>query len=243
VELSNANSPTTTQPRGAMTYDSVVKNDDSARARAVMSDLRTLYPQAITSLRWEDPFRLLIATILSAQCTDARVNQVTPALFRRFPDARAMAQAEPWEIENLIRSTGFFRNKAKNILGAARTIVEKHRGEVPRTMEELLALPGVARKTANCVLGTAFGQAEGVVVDTHVGRIARRMGFSRETNPVRVERDLMHTFPRQDWIFLSHAWIEHGRAVCTARKARCEECRIAPHCPRILAQDTEGKSS
>ncbi len=223
---------TTTWLRGAMTYDSAVKKDEPARARAVVRGLRSLYPQAMTALRWEDPFRLLVATILSAQCTDVRVNLVTPALFRRFPDARAMARAEPAEIEELIRSTGFFRNKAKHILGAARAIVERHGGGVPRSMEDLLALPGVARKTANCVLGSAFGTSEGVVVDTHVGRIARRMGFTRQADPVKVERDLMGAFPREDWIFLSHAWIEHGRAVCTARKARCAECGLAEVCPR-----------
>lgn len=202
------------------------------RARAVLALLHGEYPEARTSLAWTDPFRLLAATILSAQCTDARVNQVTPALFRRFPDAPAMAAAPQEELEALIRSTGFFRNKAKNLRGAAQAIVERHGGKVPRTMPELLALPGVARKTANCVLGTAFGQPEGVVVDTHVGRLARRMGFSRATDPVKVERDLMEAFPQEDWIFLSHAWIEHGRAVCTARKARCEACPLADLCPR-----------
>jgi len=202
------------------------------RARAVMSGLRTLFPAARTSLRAEDPFRLLVATILSAQCTDARVNLVTPALFQRFPDARAMSEARPEELEELIRSTGFYRNKAKNLLGAARAIMERHGGRVPDTMEELLALPGVARKTANCVLGSAYGKSVGVVVDTHVGRIARRMGFSRHSDPVKVERDLMSAFAQEDWIFLSHAWIDHGRATCTARKARCEVCALADYCPR-----------
>lgn len=202
------------------------------RARAVVAQLRAVYPEARTSLAWTDPFRLLVATILSAQCTDARVNLVTPALFRRFPDARALAAAPQEELEALIRSTGFFRNKAKNLRGAAQAIVERHGGAVPQTMPELLALPGVARKTANCVLGSAFGRPEGVVVDTHVGRLARRMGFTRAADPVKVERDLMEAFPAEDWIFLSHAWIEHGRAVCTARKARCEACPLAALCPR-----------
>jgi len=202
------------------------------RARAVVALLRAAHPEARTSLAWTDPFRLLVATILSAQCTDARVNLVTPALFRRFPDARALAAAPQEELEALIRSTGFFRNKAKNLRGAAQAIVERHGGAVPQTMPELLALPGVARKTANCVLGTAFGRPEGVVVDTHVGRLARRMGFSRAADPVQVERDLMAAFPQEDWIFLAHAWIEHGRAVCTARKARCGECALAGVCPR-----------
>lgn len=214
----------------AMTRESAAAR--RARARRVVAVLRALYPEARTALVADDPFRLLVATILSAQCTDARVNAVTPALFRRFPDARAMAVASPAELEELIRPTGFFRNKARHILGAARAIVERHGGAVPADMDALLALPGVARKTANCVLGSAFGRAEGVVVDTHVGRIARRMGFTRHADPTRVERDLMDAFPRADWIFLAHAWIEHGRAVCTARRARCGECRLAADCPR-----------
>ena len=203
-----------------------------ARARAVVAALRARYPDARTALHAGDPFRLLVATVLSAQCTDARVNQVTPALFRRYPDARALAGARTEELEELIRSTGFFRNKAKHLLGAARALVERHGGAVPDTMEQLLALPGVARKTANCVLGSGFGKAVGVVVDTHVGRIARRMGFTRAADPVKVERDLMAAFPPEDWIFLAHAWIEHGRATCTARVARCEGCPLAPLCPR-----------
>lgn len=204
----------------------------AARARAVVRALRAKYPEARTALRAEDPFRLLVATVLSAQCTDVRVNQVTPALFRRYPDAHALAAAEPAELEALIRSTGFFRNKAKNLIGAARALVARHGGEVPADMEALLALPGVARKTANCVLGSGFGRAVGVVVDTHVGRIARRMGFTREQDPVKVERDLVAAFPPEDWIFLAHAWIEHGRATCTARRARCEVCVLAELCPR-----------
>jgi endonuclease-3 len=203
-----------------------------ARARAVIAAGRARFPDAQTALQAGDPFRLLVATVLSAQCTDARVNQVTPALFRRFPHARALAGARTEELEELIRSTGFFRNKAKHLIGAARALVERHGGEVPATMEELLALPGVARKTANCVLGSGFGKAVGVVVDTHVGRIARRMGFTRASDPVQVERDLMAAFPPEDWIFLAHAWIEHGRATCTARVARCEGCALAPWCPR-----------
>ena len=212
-----------------------------ARASRVLQGLRTAYPQAHTALGWQDPFQLLVATILSAQCTDARVNLVTPGLFRRFPNASAMARADQAELESLIRSTGFFRNKAKNILGAARVIEERHGGQVPRTMRELLELPGVARKTANCVLGSAFGEAVGVVVDTHDGRIARRMGFTRQQDPVKVERDLMDAFPREEWIFLSHAWIEHGRAVCTARKARCGECGLAEVCPRRGVEERNGE--
>lgn len=206
--------------------------DTRERAGRVMAELRRLYPDSRTALDWVEPFQLLVATILSAQCTDARVNQVTPALFRRFPDPEAMAAASQEDVEELIRSTGFFRNKAKSIRGAARAIVDEHDGRVPETMEELLKLPGVARKTANCVLGTAFRNPVGVVVDTHVGRIARRMGFTREQDPVKVERDLMRLFRRGDWVFLSHAWIDHGRAVCTARKAWCSRCSFAPDCPQ-----------
>ncbi len=204
------------------------------RALAVLQGLHALYPTARTALQAANPFHLLVATILSAQCTDARVNLVTPELFRRFPDAKAMARATVEELETLIRSTGFFRNKAKHILGSARAIVERHGGQVPSTMEELLALPGVARKPANCVLGSGFGQSVGVVVDTHVGRLARRMGFSRNQDPVRVERDLIAVFPQAEWIYLAHAWIEHGRAVCTARKAHCASCTLAELCPQRI---------
>jgi len=204
------------------------------RAEKVLEHLHRLYPDSKTALDWTTPFELLVATILSAQCTDVRVNIVTPALFRAFPDAAAMAEASQEELEELVRTTGFFRNKAKNIRGAAQAIMEQHGGQVPETMEELLALPGVARKTANCVLGTAFSNAVGVVVDTHVGRIARRMGFTREHDPVKVERDLMKLFPRRDWVYLSHSWIDHGRAVCTARRAHCQRCEMAVDCPQRL---------
>jgi endonuclease-3 len=200
------------------------------RAATLLAGLRALYPDSRTALDWETPLQLLVATILSAQCTDERVNLVTPALFRRFPDAAALAAASQEEVEELIHSTGFFRNKAKNIRGAAQRIVAEHGGEVPDSMGELLALPGVARKTANCVLGTVFRRNEGVVVDTHVGRLARRMGLTRETDPVKVERDLVKLFPRESWTVLSHMLIDHGRAVCTARRADCEACFLVAHC-------------
>ncbi len=202
-----------------------------------MRRLRKLYPEPRTALEWHgDPFRLLAATILSAQCTDERVNQVTQVLFARYPDAAAMARASQSEIEGLVRSTGFFRNKAKHLREAAQRIVSEHDGRVPDSMEALLALPGVARKTANCVLGTAFGQRAGVVVDTHVGRLARRLGLSSEKDPVKVERDLMALFPRSSWTDLSHLLIDHGRAVCRARKADCEACFLAPECPKLLEE-------
>ncbi len=200
------------------------------RAARILAGLRQLYPESRTALDWEDPLQLLVATILSAQCTDERVNQVTPALFARFPGAASLAGASQEEVEELIRSTGFFRNKAKNIRGAAARIVAEHGGQVPEQMEQLLALPGVARKTANCVLGTAFGRNEGVVVDTHVGRLARRMGLSKEKDPVKVERDLVKLFPQESWTVLSHMLIDHGRAVCNARRADCDGCYLIELC-------------
>lgn len=208
------------------------------RAVAVLEELHRAYPNSRTALSWKTPFELLVATILSAQCTDERVNMVTPALFARFPDAAAMEKATQEELEDLIHSTGFFRNKAKNIRAASARIIKLHGGEVPETMEELLNLAGVARKTANCVLGTAFGQQSGVVVDTHVGRLARRMGFSREKDPVKVERDLIKLFPAEDWVYLSHSWIDLGREWCTARRVYCSQCPLAALCPQRLEKDT-----
>jgi endonuclease-3 len=196
--------------------------------------LDVLYGDAECELRWTTPFELLVATILSAQCTDVRVNQVTPALFARFPDAQAMAAADRVELEELVRTTGFFRNKAKHIQEASRLLVERHGGHVPAEMEALVALPGVARKTANVVLGSAYGKAEGVVVDTHVGRLSRRLGLTRHDEPVKVERELMAQLPRGRWIQFSHQLIVHGRRVCTARAPRCADCTLAPHCPTAL---------
>lgn len=202
------------------------------RAAEVMRRLLGYYPETRTALDWKTPFELLIATILSAQCTDVRVNKVTPALFARFPDPPAMAQATLEELEELVKTTGFFRSKAKSLLGTATIIMADFGGDVPRTMAELLTLRGVARKTANCVLGTAFGLKVGVVVDTHVGRIARRMGFSRQMDPVKVERDLMKAFEQDLWVKVSHSMIDHGRATCTARTARCQGCLLADICPQ-----------
>ncbi len=201
------------------------------RVKAILDGLKTLYPQATRELVHDDAFQLLVATILSAQCTDKRVNMVTPALFARWPDAHALAQAEPAELEEVIRSTGFYRNKAKNLLGMARVLVEKHGGQVPRTMEELLELPGVARKTANVVLGTAYGIPSGVVVDTHVARLSGRLGLTKEKDPVKIERDLMKELPRAEWIDFSHRLIWHGRRVCDARRPRCVDCLLLPVCP------------
>ena len=204
-----------------------------AHGAAVARRLARIYPQAHCSLDFASPFQLLIATILSAQCTDKRVNAVTGDLFARWPTARAMAAASQTEIEAVIRSTGFFRAKARNIRGCCQALVERHGGEVPRTLEELVKLAGVGRKTANVVLGSGFGMPSGVVVDTHVGRISRRLGLTRHADAVRAERDLMEAIPKSQWIAFSHRLIEHGRAVCTARRPRCEECPLADLCPRI----------
>ncbi|HEX7078238.1 MAG TPA: endonuclease III [Candidatus Eisenbacteria bacterium] len=199
--------------------------------RPLIERLKAAYPEARCALEHSDPYQLLVATILSAQCTDARVNQVTPGLFARFPDARAMSGASQEELEAIIRSTGFYRNKAKSIRGASTRLVDAFGGRVPRTMEDLLTLPGVARKTANVVLGTGYGLAEGVVVDTHVERLSRRLGLSKGKNPEEVERDLMRLVPREEWILLSHLLIFHGRRICDARKPRCEACPVAGLCP------------
>ena len=203
------------------------------RAEAVAARLERLHPDARCSLDFANPFQLLIATILSAQCTDKRVNLVTGGLFRRWPTAAALAAARQSAIESAIRSTGFFRAKARNIRGCCQALVARHGGEVPRQLAELVKLPGVGRKTANVVLGSAFGLATGVVVDTHVGRIARRLGLTRQTDAVKAERDLMAVLPRDEWIAFSHRVIEHGRAVCTARRPRCAGCVLADLCPQV----------
>ena len=205
----------------------------SARRRApeLLARLGELYPEATCSLDWRNPYELLVATMLSAQCTDVRVNLVTPALFERFPDAAAAAAVEPVEVEPYVQSTCFFRNKAKAIVGASRLLVEHHGGNVPQTMEELLLLPGVARKTASVVLAWCFGINAGVTVDTHVSRLAQRLQLSRHREPRRIEPDLMKLVAQADWQNLSIRLIFHGRAVCTARKPRCGDCPIADLCP------------
>lgn len=206
--------------------------DPKAQARRVVEALKEAYPEATCALVHEGPFQLLVATILSAQCTDARVNMVTPELFRRFPDARALAAADRADVEDVIRSTGFFRAKAKNIQGMAAALLADHGGEVPRNLDALTALPGVGRKTANVVLGTAFGLATGVVVDTHVKRLAYRLGLTTRRAPEQVERDLMAIVPREEWVDLSHRLIQLGRRACLARKPRCSTCTMAEICPR-----------
>lgn len=201
------------------------------RIGPILAALKAAYPDAHCALDHRTPFELLVATVLSAQCTDARVNLVTPVLFARYPTARALAEAEPAELEEIIRSTGFFRAKARNLVGMARALVERHGGEVPADMEALRVLPGVGRKTANVVLGNAFGLNEGVTVDTHVTRLSGLLRLTAHQDPVKIERDLMRLVPRDDWTLVSHLLISHGRAVCIARRPRCGECVLRPLCP------------
>lgn len=207
------------------------------RALEILVRLKQLYPEAPCTLDYETPVQLMVATILAAQCTDERVNTVTPALFRRFPDAAALAGADVSELETLVRSTGFYRNKAKNIQAACRIIIETHGGEVPRSMEELTKLPGVARKTANVVSAHAFGVNLGVTVDTHVKRLTYRLGLTKNTEPVKVERDLMKLLPQSDWENWSIRLVYHGRAVCNARNPQCDRCILADLCPSAHLSD------
>jgi endonuclease-3 len=202
------------------------------RVPLVMAELNRIYPQSGTELEYASPLQLMVSVMLSAQCTDKRVNQVTPALFARYPTAAAFAAADPAELEGLIHSTGFYRNKARNIRAACRALVDRHGGEVPGTMEELVALPGLGRKSANCVLGGAF-EAPGITVDTHVGRLARRLGFTRKADPVKAEFKLMRLIPEAKWTHVSHQLILHGRRVCKSLRPRCEACSLAPLCPKL----------
>jgi endonuclease-3 len=208
-------------PRGYLAHD---------RVAAILKALDEAYPEAVCALTHRSPWELLVATILSAQCTDVRVNMVTPELFRRFPTPQAMTKATLPELEDLIRTTGFFRNKAKSIHGAARKIVEEFGGQVPQTLAELITVPGAARKTANVVLGVCFGKAEGVVVDTHVFRIARRLGLTKSDTAEKVEQELMQIIPEDRWIAFSHQLIHHGRQVCNARKPQCGLCNLEQVC-------------
>jgi endonuclease-3 len=209
------------------------------RGRRLVRTLAKLYPDAFCALHHETPLQLLIATILSAQCTDARVNLVTPALFARYPDAQALADADPKELETLIQSTGFFRNKARNLIACCQRLVEKHGGQVPSTIEELVALAGVGRKTANVLLGNAFA-TPGIPVDTHVGRLSRRLGLTTETDPVKVERDLMQLIPQKEWVNFGHRMIFHGRQVCHARRPNCAGCALAKFCPKVGVAGSNG---
>ena len=206
-------------------------------AAQVVRRLRRQYPDATCSLDFRTPLELLVATILSAQCTDDRVNRVTERLFRRYRSADHYASASLEELERDIQSTGFFRNKARNIRDCCRGLVERYDGKVPKQIEKLTELPGIGRKTANVVLGTAFGIASGVVVDTHVGRISRRLGLSRQKSAEKVERDLMELIPEREWIVLSHRMIRHGRRFCTARRPRCDDCPLQSICPRVGVEE------
>src|SRR6266852_7146670 len=203
---------------------------DPERVAAILAKLDEAYPAATCELKHENPFQLLISTILSAQCTDVRVNQVTQTLYKKYPNAEAFAYATPSELEQEIRPTGFFRNKTKSIMGASKWGIENFGGQVPKTMEEILTLPGVARKTANVVLGTAYGIASGVVVDTHVIRLSRRLDLTKHEDPKKIEEDLMRVIPKEKWIQFSHQLIWHGRRVCVARNPRCVDCNLELLC-------------
>jgi endonuclease III len=205
-----------------------------AQAAVVLDRLLARYPDARCALDFTNAFELLCATILSAQCTDKRVNMVTPALFARYPDAAALAAARTEDVEELIRSTGFFRSKAKSLVGMAQALVERHGGQVPADMASLVVLPGVGRKTANVILGNAFGRNDGIVVDTHVTRLSNRLGLTTESDAVKIEQALLPLFPTERWTMLSHLLIDHGRQVCDARKPRCGECLLADVCPAAL---------
>ena len=203
----------------------------SLRAPEILDRLAAAYPDARCSLDFKTPFELLVATILSAQCTDKRVNMVTPTLFATYPTPAALAAAKPEHVEELIKTTGFFRNKTKSLLGVSSALESKHAGEVPNTLDRLVELPGVGRKTANVILGNAFGRNEGVVVDTHVTRVSRRLGLTTHDDPVKIEQDLVKLFPRDQWTLLAHLLIEHGRQICEARLPKCSQCPIGDLCP------------
>jgi endonuclease-3 len=215
-----------------MPRSSVPSTNPRIQAKQVIRGLKRLYPEASCALVHASPFQLLVATILSAQCTDARVNMVTPELFRRFPDPASLAVVDQADLEALIHSTGFFRSKARNIKAMAERLTNHHDGEIPRDVEALTELAGVGRKTANVVLGTAYGIASGVVVDTHVKRLAYRLGLTSRKMPEQVEKDLMDAVPRSEWVDLSHRLIQHGRRTCLARKPRCSQCELARICPK-----------
>ena len=225
--LTQIHTLTQTVPHG------MVSSEAKKQASKVLRALRRDYPDVECALHYESPTQLLVATILSAQCTDQRVNIVTKTLFRKYPTAAHLARIRLPQLEKEIQSTGFFRNKAKNIKACCRELVDRYDGEVPQDMDALVKLPGVGRKTANVVLGTGFGLSTGVVVDTHVGRLSRRLGLTSEKDPVKCERDLMDQLPRKEWILFSHRMIHHGRQVCMARKPACDRCRMLRFCPQV----------
>jgi len=204
------------------------------RIGRIVGILRREYPKSRTALEFQTPLQILVATVLAAQCTDERVNQITPALFKKYPSAAEFARADRAELEGEIRSTGFFRNKAKSIIGAAARIVSEYGGKVPDRMEDLLTLPGVARKTANIVLSSGYGIAEGIAVDTHVKRLSGRLGLSRQSDPEKIEQDLLKIVPREDWLDFNYMLVNHGRKVCQAKKPRCPECGLKELCPSAV---------
>lgn len=244
MDMATKRSTKKTKKKPARPSPSLVAKKPSARAgqhaRRVYKDLVQLYPQAHCALNHRNAYELLVATILSAQCTDVRVNRVTPDLFKKYPKPTDMARAPVGDIERAVRSTGFYRNKAKSLKAASRMIVDEHGGRVPDTMEKLVRLPGVARKTANVVLGNAYDRNEGVVVDTHVGRLSRRLGLTAHTDPNKVEKDLMVLFPRSSWTMLAHLLIQHGRLVCGSRRPQCDRCSLAPQCPKYGVEAPAG---
>ena len=217
-----------TKPRTRQSRD-----DKLQRIERIVATLKATYPVALCALNHKSPFQLLVATILSAQCTDERVNLVTPVLFAKYPTAMELAQARQEELEDIVRSTGFFRNKATNLIGMAKAVMTQYGGELPRTLEQLVLLPGVGRKTANVLLGTSFGIATGVVVDTHVKRLCFLLGLTQSENPELIERDLMGVLAPDEWINFSHRLIHHGRQICIARRPKCQQCPLRPHCPRV----------
>jgi len=229
-KLTKARGAKPAQKKALAAANGRAKGTDPARVRAILQKLDAAYPAATCALTHKNAFQLLVSTILSAQCTDERVNQVTPKLFEKYPKPSDLAYANPAELEQEIRPTGFFRNKTKSIMGASKKIVEEFHGEVPKTMEEILTLPGVARKTGNVVLGTAFGIASGIVVDTHVQRLAGRLDLTKNTDPKKIEQDLVQVVPHDKWILFAHQLIWHGRRVCQARKPRCIECNLERIC-------------
>ena len=215
-------------------------DDLKKHARKIVRSLKKTYPDAECALRHDDPFQLLAATILSAQCTDERVNMVTPKLFQRFPTPEKLAASKQRDVERIIQSCGFYRNKATNLRGMAKALVQDHDGELPQDLDSLMALPGVGRKTANVVLGTAFGIASGVVVDTHVKRISGLLGLTESKNPEIIERDLMAVLPKKEWVDYSHRLIHHGRRICIARRPKCTECPLLKFCPRVGLEPIDG---
>jgi endonuclease-3 len=222
-----ANKPAKRRPKAAP----AARLPPPARAPEIFDRLTAAYPDARCALDFETPFQLLVATILSAQCTDKRVNMVTPKLFATYPTPAALAAAKQEDVEELVKTTGFFRNKTKSLLGVSAAIEGRHGGEVPATMDALVELPGVGRKTANVILGNAFGRNEGVVVDTHVARVSRRLGLTQHDDPVKIEQDLVKLFPREQWTQLAHLLIEHGRQICEARLPKCSKCPVGDLCP------------